>query len=610
MKIMKTDRRKQQRNVDAFIKKVILIFSVLLAVITITNIVFTVITNDIAADDYLREKEDFLLFVKDGNFSEALEIWTVINGNLSEDKEFLSALSDTMIEIYDSYYRLGVYKSKLPQSDYYVYCELSSYVNIEEMNFVIDNVYADYIQERISYSEFSSLMDDYKVFFNATGYRPAEASEKAFLVWSSRNRYETAEELFYGHEYKEAVDEYLEVIEEDDVYYKRAFEKIEICRIRIKEEAVATANELASNGLYTEACMELEDAADYFPGDETLGGLLEKYRGFLNLVEYDGPIRHAFVHSLIVYPELAFDGDGQEQGFNYWMTTVLEMKRILNLLYENDYILIDMDSLIAINEIDGNAIIRRKNLMLPEGKKPIILSIDDLAYNSVLDGNGFADKLVIDENGEVATLVYAPDGSSSVTRDGDLIPLLDDFIKKHPDFSLDGAKGIIAFTGYEGILGYDTHLKNSPSYNEEVAKAEEVIDRLLETGWKFASHSYTHDEDFKDGEFDFELLKYDTEKWAAEVLPLIGPVNIYISPFGYRLPAYSSEMQYLRKNGGFTIFCGVGGNEFATINNGIFLQDRIDFDGFKMTYRKEYLDVFFDADSVIDRRRPLFPELE
>ena len=47
------------------------------------------------------------------------------------------------------------------------------------------------------------------------------------------------------------------------------------------------------------------------------------------------------------------------------------------------------------------------------------------------------------------------DGSISVGA-YDLVPLLDEFIEEHPDFSYRGAKAVLAFTGYNGILGYRT----------------------------------------------------------------------------------------------------------------------------------------------------------
>ena len=49
-----------------------------------------------------------------------------------------------------------------------------------------------------------------------------------------------------------------------------------------------------------------------------------------------------------------------------------------------------------------------------------------------------------------------PDGTTLVTRKSEVVPLVDRFVENHPDFSIDGAKGIIALTGVEGILGYRT----------------------------------------------------------------------------------------------------------------------------------------------------------
>mgnify|MGYP000718429092 FL=1 len=34
-----------------------------------------------------------------------------------------------------------------------------------------------------------------------------------------------------------------------------------------------------------------------------------------------------------------------------------------------------------------------------------------------------------------------------------MVPLIDRFVEEHPDFSYRGAKGIVALTGYNGILG-------------------------------------------------------------------------------------------------------------------------------------------------------------
>lgn len=62
--------------------------------------------------------------------------------------------------------------------------------------------------------------------------------------------------------------------------------------------------------------------------------------------------------------------------------------------------------------------------------------------------NGNVYKLVLDENGDIATYSVAPDGKEIISRDNEIVPMLDKFVEEHNDFSFNGAKGIIASTGY------------------------------------------------------------------------------------------------------------------------------------------------------------------
>lgn len=50
------------------------------------------------------------------------------------------------------------------------------------------------------------------------------------------------------------------------------------------------------------------------------------------------------------------------------------------------------------------------------------------------------------------------DDGTVTTGDYDLVPILEKFCEQHPDFSYKGARAVLAFTGYEGILGYRTSL--------------------------------------------------------------------------------------------------------------------------------------------------------
>lgn len=318
------------------------------------------------------------------------------------------------------------------------------------------------------------------------------------------------------------------------------------------------------------------------------------------LVEYTGNIRHIFFHPLIIYPEMAFDGDSIAQGYNEWFVTVREFKKILDSLYENNYILVDMTKLYEITRQEGKNSIVKKKLLLPEGKKPLILSVDDLNYYDYMKENGNAHKLVIDGDGNVAAYSVTPDGQEKTECDNEIVPILDGFVKQHPDFSLEGAKGILALTGYAGILGYHTEDRDAEAYGKEKEEALKVVKRLKETGWTFACHGYGH---LHSNKVSFDRLKSDTEKWRAEVETLVGPTAIYVYPYGEEIPIRNPKFQMLMSEG-FGIFCPVGNTGFQITTREYVQMDRMNIDGTAFHYRKEKLSDMFDVDSVIDDMRP------
>ena len=76
-------------------------------------------------------------------------------------------------------------------------------------------------------------------------------------------------------------------------------------------------------------------------------------------------------------------------------------------------------------------------------------------YDLGLSGQGLASRLVLDGNGALTCERQASDGST-VTGAFDVVPCVEAFIQEHPDFSSNGARGILGLTGYNGILGYRT----------------------------------------------------------------------------------------------------------------------------------------------------------
>lgn len=317
------------------------------------------------------------------------------------------------------------------------------------------------------------------------------------------------------------------------------------------------------------------------------------------LVEYKGTVQHIFFHPLIIYPEKAFDGDYLSKGYNDWFVTVYEFKKIIGSLYQKGYILVDINDTFDTAEICGIKMLVRKNLMIPKGKKPLIISIDDMNYYEYMISNGNANKLIIDDDGIVKTYSKDSNGQPVISNDNDIVPILDNFINEHPDFSLNGAKGVIALTGYEGILGYRTNELESPSYENEKQEAENLVNKLKSTGWTFACHGYGH---LDTNDIDISRLMRDTNRWKSEVEPLIGPTSVYIYPFGSAVNYTDPKFKFLMDNG-FDVFCGVGPETLTEYKKDCIITDRRPIDGISMHNAKRLADLF-DVNEVVDKVRP------
>lgn len=346
-----------------------------------------------------------------------------------------------------------------------------------------------------------------------------------------------------------------------------------------------------------------------------------------SLVEADPTqITHVFFHSLIMDTSMAFDGDADSKGYNSVMTTKDEFLKILEAMYEKGYVLVRIHD-VAYEQTDenGNTSFVYGKIMLPEGKKPFVMSQDDLCYYDYMLDDGFASRIVIGDDGKPTCEMTLADGT--VTRGSyDLVPILEDFIEEHPDFSYRGARAVLAFTGYQGILGYRTasSYSDSPTYEEDRRQAAEVAQCLRDNGWELASHSWGHLQlgvsADNPGAFAISDDRFitDTDKWEAEVESLIGPTDILLYPFGNDISdfhPYTSEnprFAYLMSKG-FRYFCNVDASKPYWMQKGTdhFRMARRNLDGYRLYEdmvqtdpAKKHLSDLFDAADIFDSARP------
>lgn len=372
--------------------------------------------------------------------------------------------------------------------------------------------------------------------------------------------------------------------------------------------ALEDAEQLYQGFYYEEAIARLEQEPELISEDGAdliSKKIVEIQQAKDSLVKYNGPAHHIFFHSLIVYPELAFDNIGHSaKGYNMWMTTVSEFKKMLPLLYERGYILYPIEECMETDPKNKGKV-SLKDIYLPPGRIPLVISIDDVNYYDYMKPDGFANRLVLGKDGRVWTEVITPKGETICTRDGDVMPILDDFVAENPGFSWRGAKGIVALTGYEGALGYriTDDLPEEAKWQQEV---KAIADVMKADGWSFACHSYTHNSKwFREGKATLQQVIYDTDRWKQKIEPYIGKTNIYISPFGFLWNNKDPRYRYIIEKGGYNLFCPVSNSRKFIVNGDNIVMPRVNLDGYTMNMRpQEVKTYYFDVKEVLSPERP------
>lgn len=254
-----------------------------------------------------------------------------------------------------------------------------------------------------------------------------------------------------------------------------------------QDTVLAEAKHLAAQYDYDKAIA----AVTGFAGWESVPELQQAKADFeaqkAQAVRYADPttIPHIFFHTLIADTARAFDGDPEQGGYNQFMATIKEFNAVLQSLYERGFVLVDIHDVAGPQQqADGSTKYVAGDIYLPAGKKPIVLSQDDVCYYEYMTdsdsdgkpdkgGDGFASRLLV-KDGKL-TCEYVDADGQTLYGSYDLVPLLDDFLDQHPDFSYRGARATIAVTGYQGAFGY----RISNDYKEKLG--DEALRRRART---------------------------------------------------------------------------------------------------------------------------------
>lgn len=286
---------------------------------------------------------------------------------------------------------------------------------------------------------------------------------------------------------------------------------------------------------------------------DTFQGDLKQFPEVRNAIDHYTSIKHGMVawtsdqvpilsfHVLLADLMSALEdptyGQNGTNQYNRNFVTTEEFSTILQRLYDNGYVLVGLEDfyITGYSNRSGKDIFLEKELLLPTGKKPIILTETHCNYYSYMvdpdrngqpdqDGAGFASKLCWN-NGFYNERV-TQDGSV-VTGSFDVVPLLENFISLHPDFSYKGARAILAFSGYDGIFGYriNSDKLSGDALEKERSDAALVMSKLRETGYTMACYTYRN--------VDYSVksaseIKNDIQLWQQEIAPIVGQTDVLV----------------------------------------------------------------------------------
>ncbi len=501
----------------------------------------------------------------------------------------------------------GIYNNSLNSPDYILSkSEMALDGKWEKVESSVDSTltkaYDSYRKGDLEYNKAINVINAFSQLSNANDITTAKRTD-IDKIEQGRRLYESAKDLKIAGDLVGALSAYISVEEADTLNYKTALEKAKEIEVDARDGISYRVNEylckfdIDGARAYVESLSSKLGDSDFITNEKDR--IESYYTEQTDLVTFNGPVEHLFTHCLIAYPELCYSSPSMTASLDEDCVTPSEFTKILNALYEKDYILIDINML--INETENGVEIGE--VKIPRGKTPFVFSVDDVTYDSRKMHTGMVDKLIVDDNGRVCTYTMHEDGTEVISYENECFPIIDEFVRQHPDFTFQGARGTLCHTGFDGVFGYRTQKDPKedvdPAYEKEQALL--VAQALRDEGWTFASHSYGH---AQMPQKDLEYIKEDTDKWIAEVTPIIGETKIMVWPYGAFIR--EGEAHKYLYDSGFRLFCGVGIKPFVAKEPdglGIFM-DRKALDGYSLRNRRDKYMYLFDTEEVWDPLRP------
>lgn len=378
-------------------------------------------------------------------------------------------------------------------------------------------------------------------------------------------------------------------------------------------QILAEAERLAAGYNYEDAIKLLDSVGDLTQYQDLQIKRSEYVNAQSSLIEYNNPhdIPNLSFHLLIHDMAKALKSEQYGGSYNKNFVTTSEFTKILENLYRNGYVLVDFESFVGSStDINGNQQFSPIPIKLPADKKPVMITetmVNYFAYmidpngDGVIDHSGFASKLVVDGNGDIKAEYVDANGQSNIGN-YDLVPILEDFIKEHPDFSYKGARAILAVTGHEGVFGYRINSavvanKGNDYWEQEVAGAKEITNALREKGYTIACYTYKND---SYANWSSAQIQADLQSWTNQITSIIGNVDTFVFAKTSNITDYNGNSFSVMYQSGFRYFISNGDSPMTEVNPTYVRQNRLMVTGETMQHYSSRFTGLFDCAAILE----------
>lgn len=433
---------------------------------------------------------------------------------------------------------------------------------------VLNRTTEDWLDQKIDEEEWTYLVKSFRDFPNLKINVNTLLDQEYQLKKASR-LFKLIDQMDIEEEWNKIWQKWQELTEDESI--GRFASNYAAFRLKTFQEdlysfLIAKVDGYIDQGRYYSASLVLDRLFDAFPNEKTIQEKKQICHDKLpgRLATWTDPVEHIAIRPLVADKARARSGP-YETFAESGMISCGEFVNLLEQLYNNDYVLINPSPYKKYPQ-------ELTNVVVPEGKKPLIMLLDQYQYSSQYCEAGTVEQLAFDqENKEVFSRDKA-NLTGQVKGKQDAIVLLEDFIKEHSDFSFDGGKAIIALTVDENILGYTVNDKQTariverhqqleldPYILEDKDQAErqefyklqtedlkKLLQGLLAKGYSFANSGYSGAAMNQLDQSDFEEEITD---WEQLVQPLVGQVHALSFPAGSHVYDNQTKLKFLTDKG-------------------------------------------------------------